>query len=305
MDSHAEPWIAIASAPDERRAADLGLMLTARSIEHVRQPGVVGWDISVPVSRAAEARAEIAQYVLENRRAIGQRRVEEVGDGLPGTIAYVAILLAVFFCVHASVLSVHVTVLSLDWFGAGRLVAGRVAAGEWWRTVTALTLHWDLDHLGGNLVFGAFFGFFIGRYLGLGIGWLAVIGAATLANVLAALLLEPAHTSLGASTAVFAALGILTAYTWRRGYLRETPWRWRLAPIVAGLGLLAFTGAGGENTDLFAHLAGFVAGFGTGLALARWLTLNRLKSRATQRVCAALTLVLIAAAWAWGLLAAG
>jgi membrane associated rhomboid family serine protease len=297
MDSHAEPWIAIASAPNERHAADLGLVLTARGIEHVRQPGVVGWDVSVPVSRVAEARAELAQYVFENKRAIGQRRIEEVGDGLPGMIAYLAILLGVFFCVHASV-------LSLDWFGTGRLVAGRVMAGEWWRTVTALTVHWDLDHLGGNLVFGAFFGFFIGRYLGLGIGWLSVIGAATLANVLAALLLEPTHTSLGASTAVFAALGILTAYTWRRGYLRETPWRWRLAPIVAGIGLLAFTGAGGENTDLFAHLAGFLAGFGTGLGLARWLTLQRLESRPTQRVCAALTLALIAGAWAWGLAAA-
>jgi len=293
-----QPWIAIASAPDERHAADLGLVLTARGIEHVRQPGVIGWDVSVPLSRAAEARAELAQYVSENKRAIGQRRVEEVGDGLPGMIAYLAILLAVFFCVHASV-------LSLDWFGTGRLEAGRVMAGEWWRTVTALTVHWDLDHLGGNLVFGAFFGFFIGRYLGRGIGWLAVIGAATLANALAALLLEPAHTSLGASTAVFAALGILTAYTWRRGYLRETPWRWRLAPIVAGIGLLAFTGAGGENTDLFAHLAGFLAGFGTGLGLARWLTLQRLKSRPTQRVCAALTLALIVGAWAWGLAAVG
>jgi rhomboid protease GluP len=300
-----EPWIAIASAPDEPRAADLGLMLTARGIEHVRQPGVVGWDIAVPVSRAAQARAEIAQYVVENKRAIGQRRVEEIGDGLPGMVAYLAILLAVFFFVHASILSLRAGVFALDWFNAGRFVAGRVLAGEWWRTVTALTLHWDLDHLGGNLVFGAFFGFYIGRYLGRGIGWLSVLGAATLANVLAALLLEPGHTSLGASTAVFAALGILTAYTWRRGYLRETPWRWRIAPIVAGLGLLAFTGAGGENTDVFAHLAGFVAGFGTGLGLARWLTLARLKSRRTQRVCAALTLCVVAAAWVWGLLAAG
>ena len=87
----------------------------------------------MPVSRAPESRAEIAQYVVENKRAVGQRRVEEVGDGLPGMIVYLAILLAVFFCVHASV-------LSLDWFGTGLLVAGRVTAGEWWRTVTALTL---------------------------------------------------------------------------------------------------------------------------------------------------------------------
>jgi membrane associated rhomboid family serine protease len=195
--------------------------------------------------------------------------------------------------------------LSLDWFGAGRLVAGRVVAGEWWRTVTALTVHLELDHLGGNLVFGAFFGYFIGRYLGRGIGWLAVLVAAALANAETAFSLEPSHGSIGASTAVFAALGILTAYTWRRGFLRETPWRWRVGPIVAGLGLLAFTGAGGENTDLFAHLAGFVTGFGSGLGLGRWLAPRALRSRTTQRVCAALALALVAGSWTWALIAAG
>ena len=298
MEIHAEPWVAVASAADERHAAELGLVLTARGIEHRRELGIAGWDLWVPAASEALARTELAQYVSENRRAIGQRRIEEVGDGLPGVLAYVAILIAVFVCVHVSA-------LSLDWFGAGKLVAGRVVAGQWWRTVTALTLHVEIDHLGGNLVFGAFFGFYIGRYLGRGIGWLAVLGAAALANALTALLLDPAHSSLGASTAVFAALGILTAYTWRRGFLRGTPWRWRIAPIVAGLGLLAFTGTGGENTDVFAHLAGFVAGFGTGLALARWLTLRVLRSRATQRICAVLALAVVAGAWTWGLIAAG
>jgi membrane associated rhomboid family serine protease len=298
MESHAEPWVAVATTADERQASELGLVLTARGIEHRRELGAVGWDLWVPAASSALARAELAQYVSENRRAIGPRRIEEIGDGLPGVLAYVAILLAVFLCVHGSA-------LSLDWFGAGLLVAGRVVAGEWWRTVTALTLHVEVDHLGGNLAFGAFFGLYVGRYLGRGIGWLAVLGAAVLANALTALLLDPSHRSLGASTAVFAALGILTAYTWRRGFLRETPWRWRIAPIVAGLGLLAFTGTGGENTDVFAHLAGFVTGFGTGLALARWLALRRLQSRTTQRICAALALLLVAGAWTWGLIAVG
>src|SRR5881394_4027654 len=225
MHGHAEPWVAVASTADERQANELGLVLTAR------------------------ARAEIAQYVSENRRAIGPRRIEEVGDGAPGVLAYVAVLVAVFFCLHVSP-------WSLDWFGAGRLVAGRVVAGEWWRTVTALTVHVELDHLGGNLVFGAFFGYFIGRYFGRGIGWLAVLVAAALANAETAFSLEPAHGSIGASTAVFAALGILTAYTWRRGFLRETPWRWRVGPIVAGLGLFAFTGAGAPFARDAAHLRG-------------------------------------------------
>jgi membrane associated rhomboid family serine protease len=207
-------------------------------------------------------------------------------------------LLLVFACVHASVVY-H------DWFGAGRLEAGSVVHGEWWRALTALTVHLELDHLGGNLVFGAFFGYFVGRYLGRGVGWLAVLAAGTLANVLNAIVQSPAHRSIGASTAVFAALGLLTAYTWRRGFLRETPWRARIAPIVAGLGLLAFTGTAGENTDLTAHLFGFIMGFGAGLALARWASIAWLRSRRRQAICAGFALAALVGAWAWGLLAAG
>src|SRR4029434_3541962 len=123
----------------------------------------------------------------------------------------------VFVCVRDNT-------LSLDWFGAGRLQAGGVVGGEWWRAVTALTVHVEIDHLLGNLAFGAFFGYFAGRYLGVGVGWLAIVVAAALANGFDALLQPSAHRSIGASTAVFAALGMLTAYTWRRGFLRETPW---------------------------------------------------------------------------------
>jgi len=294
----AEPWIAVARAANEQRAAELGLVLTARGIEHRRLAGAAGWEIWVPAANAAQATAELDQYVTENQRAIGQRRLEEVSDGWPGVIAYLAVLLAVYLCVRGGA-------LALDWFGAGRLEAGRVVAGEWWRTVTALTVHVDVDHLGGNLAFGAFFGYFAGRYLGRGVGWLAILGAATLANALNALLQAPGHRSIGASTAVFAALGMLTAYTWRRGFLRETPWRGRIAPIVAGLGLLAFTGTSGENTDLFAHLAGFVMGFGAGLGLARWMRIEWLRSKRVQAACAAAVLVTIAAAWVWGLAAVG
>jgi membrane associated rhomboid family serine protease len=298
MENQAEQWIAVATVANEQRAAELGLVLIAIGIEHQRSPGGAGWEIWVPVASAAQARSELAEYVTENKRPIGQRRVEEVGGALPGVAAYIVILLAVFVCLHQSV-------FYLDWFGAGRLDAGRVVAGEWWRTVTALTVHVDVDHLGGNLVFGAFFGYFVGRYLGRGVGWLAILSAATLANALNAAVQSPDHRSIGASTAVFAALGLLTAYTWRRGFLRETPWRGRIAPIVAGIGLLAFTGTAGENTDLTAHLFGFVAGFGGGLALARWAHIEWLRSRRRQAVCAAVAIASVVAAWVWALAVAG
>lgn len=298
MDDGAEAWIAVAAALPEQRAAELALVLTARGIEHQRLRGARGWELWTRVEAAAQATSELEQYLAENQRAVGQRKLEQFGDGWPGVIAYVAILLIVFVCLHRSV-------LGLDWYGAGRLEAGAVVAGEWWRAVTALTVHLDLDHLGGNLAFGAFFGYFIGHYLGRGVGWLAVLSAAAAANFLNAIVQAPTHRSIGASTAVFAALGLLTAYTWRRGFLRDTPWRARIAPIVAGLGLLAFTGTGGENTDLFAHLAGFVTGFGTGLVLARWGRVEWLSARGVQAACAVIALGAVIGAWVWGLAAAG
>jgi rhomboid protease GluP len=298
MENQAEPWIAVATAANEQRAAELGLVLTALGIEHQRVAGGAGWEIWVPATNAAEASGELAEYVDEYKRPVGQRHVDEVGGGLPGAAAYVAILVAVFVCLHQSL-------LYLDWYGAGRLDAGRVLRGEWWRAVTALTVHVELDHLGGNLVFGSFFGYFVGRYLGRGVGWLTILAAGTAANVLNAVVQSPAHRSIGASTAVFAALGLLTAYTWRRGFLRETPWRARIAPIVAGIGLLAFTGTAGENTDLTAHLFGFIMGFAAGVALARFARIERLRSRRLQAVCAGAAFATIVAAWVWALVAAG
>jgi membrane associated rhomboid family serine protease len=293
-----EPWIAVAIAADERRAAELGLVLTARGFEQQRVPTAAGWELLVRASRVRAARAELEAYRVENLRPRGQRHVDMVGQGWPGAAAYAIVLLSVFVALHASV-------LGLDWLAAGRLDAGRVAAGQWWRTVTALTVHIDLDHVLGNVGFGAFFGYFAGRYLGYGVGWLAILGSATLANLFTALTQVPEHRSIGASTAVFAALGMLTAFTWRRGFLRGTHWRARIAPIIAGIGLLAFTGTGGENTDVGAHFAGFVMGFGAGLLLARFGRIATLQSRTLQAVCAVVAVAVVLGAWVWGLLAAG
>lgn len=298
MQSQTETWAVVATTADERRCAELALVLTARGLEHRTQRGAGGWELAVPHEVAAHAVHELAAYRAENARAIGPRRLPEIGFGLPGVALYCLVLVVVFVCVRGNV-------LDLDWYGAGRLVAGRFVGGEWWRAVTALTVHLEVDHLGGNLAFGAFFGYFAARYLGGGVAWLAIVGAGTFGNVLNALVQDAQHRSIGASTAVFAALGLLTAYTWRRGFLKETPWRARIAPIVAGLGLLAFTGAGGENTDVLAHLTGVASGFAAGALLARYASPDLTQSRAVQRACAAAAAVLLTAAWTWGLSAVG
>jgi membrane associated rhomboid family serine protease len=295
MDNAAEQWITVATGLSDVRANELSLVLIARNVPFQRRAGRAGWELWVPVEHAREAAAELTLYRHENAREVGAQPIAEIGEGRVGVAAYVATLLAAFVALHADL-------FYLDWLGAGRLDAGDLLAGEWWRAVTALTLHIELAHLLGNLAFGTFFGYFVGRYLGTGVGWLTVLVSAAAANALNALVQAPTHRSIGASTAVFAMLGVLVAYTWRRGFLRHTPWRARIAPIVAGLGLLAFTGTGGENTDLGAHLFGFIVGVGAGLALAGVGTLW-LRSARVQRGAGALAAALVVAAWAAGVAA--
>jgi membrane associated rhomboid family serine protease len=216
-----------------------------------------------------------------------------VGGGWFGVASFVAVLCLV------AVLG-HELAFGIDWFALGRMDTARFIAGEGWRALTALTLHADTIHLLGNVAFGALFTYFVGRYLGGGVGWIAILASGALGNALNGWLTGPDHRSIGASTAVFGALGLLSAFTWRRGFPRGTTRRSRLAPVVAGIALLAFTGTAGQNTDLGAHLLGFAVGFLIGLGAARlpWPGATRV-----QLTAGSAAWLLVAGAWAWGIIA--
>ncbi len=73
------------------------------------------------------------------------------------------------------------------------------------------------------------------------------------------------HVSVGASTAVFGAVGLLVGQGLilrRRLGLRGPR---ALAPIAAGLGLFAMLGTGGARTDLLAHVFGLLSGTALGV----------------------------------------
>jgi rhomboid protease GluP len=154
------------------------------------------------------------------------------------------------------------------WREAGNMDAGQVRNGEWWRCVTALTLHADLGHIIGNSAFGAIFGLFVGRYLGSGFGWLLVLISGAVGNGLNAWIQPDEFRSIGASTATFGALGLGASYVWRRGYFKGRGWRRGLTPVFAAIALLAYTGVGGGNTDVVAHFMGFGAGVALGIVAA-------------------------------------
>src|SRR5690606_19233332 len=157
----AETWVVIARG-DERTSAEMSLVLTARDLPHRRVlTPYDGWEIRVPEPAAAAARAELIAYRAEDVRPEARPApgVQPPESGWPGVGAYIAVLLAVFGFLRRDL-------LGFDWLAAGRLEAGAVASGQWWRAVTALTVHLDVTHLGSNVVFGSFFGYFVGRLVG-------------------------------------------------------------------------------------------------------------------------------------------
>ena len=280
---------------NRRACSDRALVLTSLQIPHKVVDDVAGCALIVPAEYSARAMDELRLYDQENPPP-RPRQVRPFvhQNAVPGVIAFVVIVCAVAWLAGESF-------FARDWLGAGRVDGSLLRAGEWWRTVTALTLHGDLRHLLGNIVFGAFFGFFAGRMVGSGVAWLTILLMAATGNALNALLLESTHRAIGASTAVFAALGLLAGFVWRAKLMSQERWPYRIGPLVGGFALLMYTGTGDENTDVGAHLMGFLCGLGGGMVLAALK--DRLIDSRWQRVAAALALVLVVIAWAFAFLA--
>lgn len=159
--------------------------------------------------------------------------------------------------------------LRSEWFIAGSSDAVRVLAGEWWRPITALTLHSDSNHVLSNIAIGTIVVTMVMRRTGVGFGAALVVLAGTLGNVINAWGYAVHHNSIGFSTAVFGAIGILGGLTYvsavrDRGTLRGRP-AW--TAIAGTLALLAMLGAS-ERSDMLAHVFGALAGLAVGLAVA-------------------------------------
>lgn len=246
---------------NRRSCSDRALVLEAARIPYDIIDDGPTCALIVPASQSSRAVAELQLYDEENPPVVRRARKRIVyQDAVPGLIGYVLVVCIVAWLAGYSI-------FGTNWFSAGRVDGVLIRDGEWWRTITALTLHSGVRHLLGNLIFGVFFGIFAGRLLGSGVAWLAVVVSAACGNVANTLLLDSTHRSIGASTAVFATLGLLAGYVWRGQLMAQDRWPTRLGPIVGGLALLMFTGTGDENTDIGAHLMGFVCGFASGMLL--------------------------------------
>jgi membrane associated rhomboid family serine protease len=99
---------------------------------------------------------------------------------------------------------------------------------------------------------------------------------------------------------VFTALGAMAAYSWRERFRLPQRWVRRWGPLIAGVILLGWTGSAGEETDLVAHVGGFVVGvlLGAGAAVP---SVQRALERVPQSLSGAVALGSLLLAWALAL----
>jgi rhomboid protease GluP len=268
---------------------DWTLVLTAAGIAHRVDERDATFALLVAPEDEAPAMAALAGFDEEG----APESLPAVPDRGPSSAGVLmAIALGAMFVVTGA------RAAHARWFEVGAASADAILHGAWWRAVTALTLHADLFHLLGNAIASLIFVAAVGRWLGGGLAAAVILGSATVANLLNALKHRTDFVSVGASTATFAALGLIAGLQVVRRLKLQTRRRYAWVPVGAGLALYAMLGVG-AGADLYAHLFGLGVGMVVGLAIATgqfsrgW----RVPGPLGQAALGTLTLAAVALCW--------
>lgn len=247
--------------------------------------------LHVDVNSLDAVKEQLEKFDRENRFWPPPAIVYPPGEAVSlfGFIPYLSILIGAYILQHNGPLRMDML---------GRMdVEAFVGRREWWRMITALTLHSDLAHLTGNLGMGCFFAFFVIQIFGWGIGWFAILCAGSLGNALNAWFHYPSeYYSIGASTSVFAAVGLIVGNAlWDRlSRSYEPVLKSLFFPLFVAMVMLGWWGSAGARTDVTAHLFGLIAGVFIGILLA---LVRREFLRRVQYLCALAALLVIAVSW--------
>lgn len=265
-DSSSEPPAADEAVPGDLAEAGFyrtaqegfehGLVILALGLPYWLLPTEDGYQLWVPAEAASRVRTELACF---DRESVGwPPRLPP-----PPAVARFELMSPLLWAL--AVLAVfRGQAAHPEWVDKGALdTVGLFRHGEFWRPLTALFLHADQTHLVSNLLGGVFASAAVLSTFGRIRGWMLLGLSAVAGNVAAAAVHYPGpYRSLGASTAIFAALGLLTGRAVRIAMRAEIPHRWRsfFMPLATGVTVLALFGAGAQPVDVLAHVTGFVAG---------------------------------------------
>jgi rhomboid protease GluP len=262
-------------------ANDWALVLASAGIAHRLVEGGGAFSLVVRDDDAGAAAAALAAYDVESVPVVVPP-APDLGPSSLGVLSAAA-LLAMFVVTGPGAAS-----RPSRWFEVGSATANLIVHGQWWRAVTALTLHADVLHIAGNVVACLIFVSAVGRWLGPGLGAMLIVGSAALANVITAFWHRQDFVSYGASTATFAATGLVAGLQLVRRWRYDVRRRYAWLPLGAALGLFAMTGTS-PGADYGAHLFGL----GVGVAVGAGVAARGL--RAPRRLGQALLIVLVSA----------
>lgn len=264
-------------------------------IQHVAEPARLGTYLVVMERDEKRAREALRRYDEENRDWPPRKERERLSyKGLPlSALAFVGLLAFAWITGPAR--------FNSGWFQHGTSVATYAVGGHPELAVTALTLHADASHVLGNVLSGAIFAHLVERRMGPGLGILSIVLGGALGNLANAAYYVfgrgEQHASIGASTAVMAAIGVLasTQFLVTRSTTKTRSFQDWAVPIVGGLALLGSIGASPES-DLGAHGFGLLAGFVVGAIL--FVAFKAVRTKvAAQAIFAGLAAALISGAW--------
>jgi rhomboid protease GluP len=288
------PGLTAIGPVDQRKVRDWALVLQAMSIWHTPRYIPGGWVLLVRDTDYLRASNAIDRYEVENRDWPPPRVKERPRHAPSVVVPLLFAALAVFFLITGPVSTNSI------WFQRGRAESDLVLGAEPWRALTALTLHADKSHVLGNVISGTIFGAAVQRRLGPGGAALAILTSGVIGNVANAFAHHAMgngdHRSIGASTAVFGAIGILAAtqvaLDHQHAEGRKRSWMDVVAPIAGGLALLGSLGASPQS-DLGAHLFGLLGGIVVGLSVSLVLGKTRPLSRSWLQVVLGIATVAI------------
>lgn len=253
-----DPPVEVGSYRDVTEAHQHALVILAMGLPCWLIPAAGGYAVLAEPAHQPLISRELADYdAEESQPARPEPEIPWFDPVRELTFLWVLVLLAVFL------LQAREPSIVDAGANSARLL---IDDGEWWRPFTAMFLHSDLIHLAGNLIFGSVFVLLAARTLGPLLAWPLIFLSGLLANIITAAWHHPdAFQAIGASTAVFGALGLITG----AGILTRRAAHQRLAsllvPLAGGFALFGWLGLGGPGVDMLGHAAGFACGVVLGL----------------------------------------
>jgi rhomboid protease GluP len=252
----------------------------------VNEHGVVGLHVADSIAEQV-----VALLSDQHGEELRKRRIAVGSDNRTRPPLLLQPAFAGPFCSAVLLLVVHSIVSAHhEWTERGTMIPSAVMHGEWWRLVTAATLHADANHVLHNAAFLVLLGWAAAERVGVGaalFGWLLT----AIAGFVISIWYDPHAISVGASGGLFGLLGIAAGHALRTEAGRDFWLRHRMRVIGAFASVLAMT-AFGEHANIAAHLGGAAFGAIVGFGLPA-----KPMSAFFQGVFVLLTCVVVAVAW--------